>query len=605
MVRGNTQNHKGAGFNRWTERAQDKLPEPVPLDDLCPEAKRALDDIVFFARRYFGAILLPWQLEATKRIMEWFHSDNEEFVCVNAPPGSGKSYFFTRILPAWLTVKNRGIRGLIGSASHSTAEKYVLELRRELERTIPLQAETKYKKLGISVDAEATIPNDFGFFKPTQSDIWRANAFVVAQPGNIEAREKEPTWTAVGPDTSFIGGRYEFVIWDDLWDPQKTRSADVIENLKNWFSQVAESRLEPGGLFILQGQRLGADDIYRYALDQTGIGDTSEFDEDEVESLNLSEKKYRHLIFKAHYEELCTEKHSRKQAPWPDGCLLAPRRLSWQRLRPIRDNDSATFETSYQQEDVDPETVLVPKLWIYGGQDDKGQWFPGCIDKDREQCELPRGLQGELLSIATVDPSPEKFWAIQWWVIRVDNGEAQQRYLMDQIRQKMPATGFLDWNQATGKFVGFAEEWQQRSKELGWPISHWIVEKNAAQRFILQFEHAKRWEAHTGVQLIGHETHKNKSDPDFGVWAIREAYRTGMVRLFGGQNTQVYTRQLIHELTRWPAKGYDDCVMANWFMEWWLPQLVSRYNSRPAKSWRPSWLRNERAYRRGSSVGVG
>lgn len=587
----------GAGHNRLTERSQDRLPMPKTYDELGVEAKKALDDIVYFARRYFGAILLPWQKDATEQILKWFHTEDREYVCVNAPPGSGKSFFFTRILPTWLTVRNRAIRGMIGSASHTTAERYVIQIRRELERTVPRENPANEKDLGISVDAESTIPRDFGFFKPTNGDVWRNNAFVVAQPNDVAVSEKEPTWSAVGPDTAFIGGRFEFIIWDDLWDPAKLRSAEGVERLKDWYSEVAETRLEPGGLMILQGQRFSADDIYRYALDQTMGGDAALFDPDELpEGYDSDAPRYHHLKYKAHYDEVCGDRrHSKKQAPWPESCLLAPRRLPYTELAAKKANRGDQFEVVYQQEDVDPADVLVPKLWIHGGQDAKGVYYPGCLDRDREACELPSGLHGDLLSVVTADPSPTEFWAVQWWIVRIDNGEPQQRYLMDMHRGKMGANAFLDWDQSTQSFVGLAEEWQTRSQQLGWPITHWIVEKNAAQRFILQFEHVKRWQARHNVEVIGHETHKNKSDPEFGIWCVQAPYRHGLVRLFDGLRTRIYKQQLVHELTRWNGDkiGTDDCVMANWFLEWWLPQLTISQNSRPAVMWRPSWLKAE------------
>ena len=37
-------------------------------EELCPEAKEALDNIAVFARRYFGIVLQPWQVEATEKI---------------------------------------------------------------------------------------------------------------------------------------------------------------------------------------------------------------------------------------------------------------------------------------------------------------------------------------------------------------------------------------------------------------------------------------------------------------------------------------------------------------------------------------------------------
>ena len=48
------------------QTAQIQVPQ---YDDLRPEAQAAYDSIEVFAKRYFGIILQPWQIEATERIM--------------------------------------------------------------------------------------------------------------------------------------------------------------------------------------------------------------------------------------------------------------------------------------------------------------------------------------------------------------------------------------------------------------------------------------------------------------------------------------------------------------------------------------------------------
>ena len=48
-------------------------------------------------------------------------------------------------------------------------------------------------------------------------------------------------------------------------------SAGGLERLTQWWEVEAETRLEPGGLLILQGQRLGRDDLYRWATGNLAI----------------------------------------------------------------------------------------------------------------------------------------------------------------------------------------------------------------------------------------------------------------------------------------------------------------------------------------------
>lgn len=575
--------------------AEARKPAVIAPEDLVPEAVEALENIEAFARRYFGLILMPWQIEATERITELAASPHEEYVVINAPPGCGKSTFFTRILPAWATVRDRTIRGMIGSHTQRLAEWYTRRLKNEFERSIPVRAETKDLKLGMALDAAAVLSDDFGRFKPDIKEVWRSDQFTVAQEGDVPVSEKEPTWTCFGVDSGFLGGRFDLIIWDDLYDPRKMRTVDAREDLKRWWDEVAETRLEPGGLLILQGQRMAPDDIYRYALDKhTDFEEGDEAEEDLPEDLRLGGDRYHHLFYKAHYQDLCQNEHRVTAKPWPDGCLLYPRRLNWRKLSHIKSQTPDRFEILYQQQDVDPASVLVNPLWISGGLGDDGVLYQGCWDEGRDLWELPANLPGEPLIIATADPSPSKYWALQVWAYVEESGF---RYLLESYRQKMDAPTFLDWNHGEGVFTGIAEEWWQRSVAMGHPIQYWIIESNAAQKFILQYDHFQRWSAQRNVNLIPHYTHsRNKADPDYGVQMLAGLYRHGQVRLPGKQGTDArpHALLLVNEVTKWTPDGHgantDDCVMAQWFFEHNVPHIrTPRGNVVPM--WRPSWIR--------------
>ena len=425
--------------------AQETLGEqPAPgvpaYEDLVPAAQAAYDNIEVFARRYFGIVLMPWQIEATERIMGLMETEYEEYAVINAPPGCGKSTFFAKVLPAWATIRNRAIRGMIGSSSQRLAEWYSRRLRSEFDRSHPVKAELeRCSTWGCGIDAEATIQEDFGMFKPDSSEIWRSEAFTVLQADDQPLSQKEPTWSAFGMDSGFLGGRFDLVIWDDVYDPRKMRSAESREDMRRWWDEVAETRLEPGGLLILQGQRMSADDIYRYALDKVAPPDEIELEDFDPETAPSEWRKYHHLSYKSHYEENCESDHTVKGAPWPEGCLLYPRRLPWRRLRHVKAQTPDRFEVLYQQSDVNPASVLVDPLWVSGGVGADGVDYVGCWDNDRDLWEIPAGVSGDLFVVATADPSPSKFWALQCWAY---NPETQFRYLLESYRRKMDAHRF-------------------------------------------------------------------------------------------------------------------------------------------------------------------
>ena len=557
------------------EESAETIP-PKAYDDLCDEAKLAVEDFGYFRQRYLGRDTKPWQEQAAELVVELEATEQREWVVVNVPPGSGKSTTFTHDIPAWLITRGRVLgqdaRTLIGSRTQRQANQYGRRLRSTLDRARPVEG------------AEASLMKDFGQFRPMKETLWRSEEFVVwesphEQPGD----EKEPTVMCAGMDTGFLGGRFRFCIWDDLVDASTIRTEESRTRQREWFDDEAETRLEPGGLFLLQGQRLSSDDLYRYALDKPGVLEDGELDRDT--------SKYRHVVYPAHDDEACEEQHERDAPAWPQGCLLDPVRLSWRDLMVVKQNNPRKYDIIMQQKDADPAGALVPREFIEGGE-----WYgidlPGCYDHDRSLVQLPEGLMGDqIISAISVDPSPTKFWSLQWWAY---DPSTEYRYLLDIHRGALDAPDFLD-RLRDGRYVGMAEDWVTRASELGLPVSCVIVERNAAQRFLLQHEYVQDWTALHGLNLIPHDTHHgNKADENFGVQMLRPLYRQGRVRL---PNAEAHSRSvvsaLVDEVTVWPSGRTDDCVMAQWMFEWNLPNLTVAMTPSPRRRDVPSWLKKK------------
>lgn len=547
---------------------EDEAPPPIPLEDLGENARRALEDFDFFRRFYLGRDTKPWQVDAAETIRELLESEHDEYAVVNVPPGSGKSTTFTHDIPVWLILRNRRIRMMVGSRTEKQAKKYTALIRRTLTRPHPMER------------AEGVIQTDFGRFKPEDKDLWKSDEFIVDQIDGLTIEVKEPTVSAIAQEMGFLGGRADFVIWDDLVDKKNTRTPEAREALQEWFESEAETRLEPGGLFVLQGQRIAPEDLYRFALNLR-LGEVAE-DAEEDDRV----PKYHHIVYPAHFDDQCDGVHGKDAPAWPDGCLLDPVRLGWRKLTTQRENNPRRYEITFQQKDVDSGDQLVQWVWLTGGVSDEGSMFPGCLDDSRDICQLPQGLLGPLVSVASVDPSPTKFWAMEWWVFDCNT---ERRFLMDLLRAPMDAPDFLDRLQ-NGKYVGKAEDWQARSVELGLPITHWIVEHNAAQRFLLQYEFVHDWMRRHSVEIIPHATHTNKTSPDFGVQTIAPHYKYGRVSLpWAPGYGRKASKYLVDELLKWPEASTEDCVMANWFFEFHLPQMQYQYEAVPDIS-RPSWI---------------
>jgi hypothetical protein len=574
------------------------LPSAIPYDQLTDEAKRGLEDFDYFRRRYLGRVPSPWQVEAAVTLVELLESEEKEFVVLNVPPGAGKSTLFHDVA-VWAICRNRRIRVMIGSVSAAMAKMYSRRIRETLERVTPMEPDPIMIQKGLAINAEGCLSIDYGRFKPVDKGaLWRAEEFVVEQVDGNGLDNKEPTVRAYGIEAEFIGHRADLCLFDDVASPDNARESVARDKLLERWDNVAEARCDPGGLLAVIGQRLGSGDLYAHCLAK----ETYDIDEDlnydgsdvltpeEAEAQEpLKQKKYRHIIYKAYYDELDTGPKSRAftAEPYPNGPLLDPKRLSWKDLSFIRYNKPDIFRVVYQQEDLDIENRLADRTWITGGNGPDGVLYPGCIDSERFPGNITRDLAHPWVSIVAIDPSPTMFWAFVWIIYQP---EQNLYHVVDIERTKMTAEDVLGYDTTSRIYAGKMEEWQNRSYDMGYPISHWVVEINAAQRFLLQHDFVRKWQALHNVNIIPHTTTRNKVDENLGVEAlIPPLLRSGSIR-FPTMRANWKTLAIVDELTKWTRdkKNGTDLVMALWMAILNLPNLTTV--KLPPRQWRPSWM---------------
>ena len=570
------------------------MPPVIPNGKLSERAQRGLEDFDYFRKVYLGRVPSPWQVDAAYKIVEMLQHPEKQFCVLNVPPGAGKSTLFHDVA-VWQIVKNRHIRVMIGSVSQTLAKMYSRRIRETLERTVPLKPDPEMVARGLAIDAEACLAIDYGRFKPSAlGALWRAEEFVVEQYAGEGLDNKEPTVSAYGIESEFIGHRADLCLFDDVASPENAKESIARDKLLERWDSMAEARVDPGGLLAVVGQRLSPLDLYAHCLAKVSY-DAEDEDaytgDDVIETADVEPVKtykYKHLIYKAYYDELDTGPASRKMtAPaWPEGPLLEPYRLSWKDLSYVKHNTPNKFKVVYQQEDLAEGHYLIERVWATGGMGQDGVLYPGCIDSDRSYGFIPPGLTPPIISIASVDPSPTEFWGIQWWLYQP---ETNHRYLIDMQRVKLTAEGLLGYDTGSREYSGIMEEWQNTSFTMGYPISHWIVEINAAQRFLLAHDFIRRWQALHSVSVVPHTTSRNKLDESLGIEAlIPPLWRTGQVRI-PNMRDNWKTMAFVDELSTWSRgkKHGTDLVMAHWFAELHVPQMIQP--KAPVKMWRPTW----------------
>lgn len=557
----------GANHAEVNRRRAMDLPAPKAFSELDGAVKDLLKPEGFgeFVRAFFSTDVVPWQVDAAKRVVDALVTPKREYGVMNEPPGSGKTTFFTFLIPVWLLAgggfedprKGRNYRIMLGHEVNNVAEDYVGRMRSALEMRRP------WVNLDTDEEADLILAQEFGRFEPMVSEgdqrVWSQKKFFVARVGGLDIYEKEPNVQAASYKGGFIGQRVDLAVWDDLVGPENARSPDQMDKMAEWLRQLAEKRIEPNGLFLLVGQRLSSVDIYRKALDKTWAPGGGE----EVQ-------KYFHVAYPVHHEPTCDGEHRQWDAlPQGDGCVLDMKRFPWEDIEQAMAEPD--YRTVMQQEDADPERRLVLPEWLSGESDWLGYTGPGCYDEERDFWEHPKGVSG-LVDYATVDPAAGNWWSIQWWAVQP---ETEHRYLIGGFRRRLPAgtsAGLLDWNERKLEHEGLMDELQRASVAAGHPIRVWVIEGNAAHKYLFQFNHFRTWrEKWWGVTVIPHETQRNKLDPDLGVeGALKTPYRLGLKHLprkRGNPEHLNFIKVFIKELTTWPDSETDDMVMGDWFGE--------------------------------------
>jgi hypothetical protein len=195
--------------------------------------------------------------------------------------------------------------------------------------------------------------------------------------------------------------------------------------------------------------------------------------------------------------------------------------------------------------------------------------------------------------VVAVDPSATNWWAVGWWIL---HPASNQSFLIDLHHERMDGPDLLDWNANDAVWYGVLEEWVNRARRLGAPLSHLIVEANACQRWLLTTDASRRWARYHQVNVIPHQTGMNKLDPLLGIQSIKDKFRFGQIRLPGkNDGSRALVMPLVTEATRYeparPKARPDDCLMMTWFVMFHSPRIakLDLTEGRRQKMEVPSW----------------
>jgi hypothetical protein len=152
---------------------------------------------------------------------------------------------------------------------------------------------------------------------------------------------------------------------------------------------------------------------------------------------------------------------------------------------------------------------------------------------------------------------------------------------------------FLSLDLDTFEWSGLIQELWQDSNDLGIPVSHVIVEVNAAQRWLLSQPHVQKWMNMTGVAFVPHTTSINKQDPKYGLESIGDLFRQGRIRIpWADMPSRTRCQNLIDEAVRYPESDTTDLIMSTWFSKLAVENHYTPRREGMYRMSRPAWLNN-------------
>ena len=559
-----------------TER-NEHAPDPIPMDNLKGWAADALapdgSGFALFRGKALGrSHNPPWAAILARQLLELFFSPDDEYVVVNAPPGIGKSTLMTHDIAIYIATLVRAMGGeptiLLGHRAWQKSTWYL-------------------KRIRTTLVTNTELTKAFGRYKPDDNSRWSVEELEIELLRGVRRAEKEPTFAAGSYDASLLSGRFKVVMWDDLIDKTNSGTAEMRGKLESWNDNEAESRLEPGGLYILSNARYGPEDLSFSVTQDVDV-------EDIDENTGAPRPFYSRIRFKSHDDTKCDGQHH--TGPWPDGCLLDPERATWKRIRRQIAKDEGRYLLVWQQEDTDPTGSLAQRAWFEGGTDEAGARVSGCFDYDRMFGKLLWDLRVKAphLSAVSVDPSSSHYWAIAHYLGYGDREHVVHRAL----RRPMQAPDLLYIDESNpGGYVGLLEDWWQASMAEGVPFHYVIMEANAAQKWAMQYPFFMRWANSREVAIIPHTTTINKTDAERGVEMLRPVYQFAKIHIpYGGYEEKLIGDAWRREACAWPDGQTSDLVMQHWFYTHRMDVLTSTEifeGAEPDTSGIPTWAADQ------------
>jgi hypothetical protein len=441
---------------------------------------------------------------------------------LNVPPRHAKSTIMSVWFPIWLVAKNRNEQIVIISKTDALAKKFAREIAAAFENNTELKRE-------------------FGPFVPSEKGwLWQPLSGQMLVAGRSrETKSGDLTIQIRGSQQQILGMEASWAIVDDATDLRIAQSETQRNSEREWIQGEVFSRLQMSGHAVVIGQRVHPRDIYGYLSEMTKRKGGRVFHIEKHPAITDIEAKT--VLWD------CVQ-NGGQHTNYPDCCR------SFEALDDIYDRlGQRLFSTMFQQQPMPEGSAFVQQEWI-----------DGCLDRDRPAGFSYQPENGNeflpMVRVLSVDPSPTRYAALVVAdVLYMPRSDQFNCVILDIKRDRM---GLRETVNAIEELAGYNPEYlifEQNS------FARWLKEDPVFQSL------------HGRFRVIGHDTGRNKLDPEFGVHSLSADFELGRIRLpYGDADGRHASELLIQEALQFPYGDTDDVLMALWFMKARAKGLIPR-----------------------------
>jgi hypothetical protein len=454
---------------------------------LIEKVEKSYQDLLSAKKTFYSQHLYEFQRDVLawpdlyeplhRKVCDFIHDNvDKKKILLLLPRGTFKSSVVTVGYSLYRIANNPNDRILIANATYPMATQFLSQIKNHIQKN-------------------ETFKTLFGDMSST-SESWREDRISIAREKSYE--QKEPTVWAVGGG-NIVGSHFNIAILDDLVARENIGTKDQIERIKSFYKDVLDIvDASPTGhkKVIVIGTTWHWDDLYSWIQEEDN-----------------------HII-----EDFAVMRLPAFTGEWNTGQLLFPKRLGWETLKKLREQQGSThFAAQYMLNPVPEETATF-----------KGQF------KYYEETDI-RGLH--LNKFITIDPAASEDKSSDFSTMVCVGVDANNDwYILDLWREQCLPKRLID------QIFYWDDKWKPMS--IG-------IETTAFQKTLQYFIYDQMKQKNHYIPLK-ELTHTQQSK-DQRITGLQPRFETNSIFL----NKYIpFTDYLEDELRRFPKSKNDDLIDA-------------------------------------------